>query len=182
MSVQALCKESMQDWLKCFALDLKARYLFSGFTALPSASSHQYTPQLAHGKPDTKQRASQITKVGMRWTCIYGIGRAALSLALREANRSERQQACGHRLRCGCNTPSKICSNVNCEHCRKISRKGNNAVLPVGAVPAAPRQQSAPSVLLACTVTAGGKENMRSAIANAQVLGVIPMTAVSEWP
>lgn len=116
--------------VKSFALDLKARYLFSGSTALPSASSHQHTSQLAHGNPDTKQSASQITKAGMHWMCIHWIERAALSLAPREAHRSERQQACGHRLRCGCNTPFKICSNVNCERCRKISRKGKQCSSP----------------------------------------------------
>lgn len=71
---------------------------------------------------------------------------------------SEVREAAGlrHKLRCGCNTPSKICSNVNWERCKKKHReRANNAVLPVGAVLAAP-----------CTVTGGGKENTLCAIAN----------------
>lgn len=39
---------------------------------------------------------------------------------------SEVREAAGlrHKLRCGCNTPSKICSNVNWERCKKNFVKG----------------------------------------------------------
>lgn len=39
---------------------------------------------------------------------------------------SEVREAAGlrHKLRCGCNTPSKICSNVNWERCKKNIVKG----------------------------------------------------------
>lgn len=72
--------------IDCFALELKGIYILSGLTALPSAFSDQHIPQLAHGNPDT----AQIPKIRTYWTCIE---RADLSLAPKETQRSERQQA-----------------------------------------------------------------------------------------
>lgn len=148
----------------CFALELKEVHILSRLTALPSAFSGQHIPQLAHGNPDT----AQIPKIRTYWTCIE---RAALSLAPKEAQRSERQQAWGTSLGVAATHPPKYAQMSTGSAAKKHRERANNAVLPVGAVLAAP-----------CTVTGGGKENTLCAIANVWVLRVTPMTTVSEWP
>lgn len=75
--------------------------------------------------------------------------------------------------------PPKYVQMSTVSAAEKYHERANNAVLPVGAAPAAPRQSSAPSTLLAGMATAGRKENVPSATGSAQVLRVTPTTTVS---
>lgn len=122
----------------CFALELKEIYILGGLTALPSALSDQHIPQLAHGNPDT----AQIPNIRTYWTRIE---RAALSLAPKEAQRSERQQAWGTRLGAAATHPPKYVQMSTGSAAEKHRERANNAVLPVGAVLAAPWQLPAQS-------------------------------------
>lgn len=64
----------------------------------------------------------------------------------------------------------------------KHPERANSVVLPVGVVLVQERQLSAASVLLACTLMVGRKENVSTAIASAQELSVTRLSAASEWP
>lgn len=107
----------------CFALELKEIHILNRLTALPSAFSGQHIPQLAHGNPDT----AQIPKIRTYWTCIE---RAALSLAPKEAQRSERQQAWGTSLGVAATHPPKYAQMSTGSAAKKTSWKGKQCSSP----------------------------------------------------